>query len=146
MAEPYSYRRDPAIPPFPDDRPLFVFDGVCVLCSTGVRWLMRHDPDGRVRFATAQSPIGSAIYRHYGRDIDGSYMLLDEGRLYEKSDGYLHLCKVLGGWWQLYRIAAIVPRPLRDFVYDIVARNRYGWFGKTGYCELIPPELKARLL
>lgn len=142
----YGYRSDPAVPPFPDDKPLFVFDGVCVLCSTGVRRLMRCDPAGRVRFASAQSPLGRALYRHYGRTIDDSYLLLYAGRMYEKSTGYLKLCAVLGGGWQIFRVLALVPRPVRDFVYDIVARHRYGWFGTTEYCALIPTELRLRML
>ena len=146
-AEPYSYRRDAAVPDFADDRPLFIFDGVCVLCSSGVRWLMRHDPEARFRFATAQSPLGRAIYAHYGVDFDETYLLLDEGRVYVKSDGYLRVAAILGGVWRaLGAITRLIPRALRDAAYDLVARHRYRWFGKTEYCGLIPPELKERVL
>ncbi|HWE75801.1 MAG TPA: DCC1-like thiol-disulfide oxidoreductase family protein [Stellaceae bacterium] len=144
---PYSYRDDPAVPKFPDDRPLFIFDGVCVLCSSGVRWLAMRDRDGRFRFATAQSSVGRAIYAHYGIDMDETYLLLDEGQLYGKSDGYLRVAAILGGFWRAPGgLARIIPRALRDAAYDIVARHRYRWFGKTEYCGLIPPELKERLL
>lgn len=146
-AEPYSYRRDAAVPDFADDRPLFIFDGVCVLCSSGVRWLLRRDPAGCFRFATAQSPLGRAIYAHYSIEMDETYLLLDEGRVYVKSDGYLRVAAILGGVWRfLGAIARLIPRALRDAAYDVIARHRYRWFGKTEYCALIPPELKERVL
>jgi predicted DCC family thiol-disulfide oxidoreductase YuxK len=143
---PYSYRADPAVPAFPDDKPVFVFDGICVLCSSGARWLMAHDEEGRFRFATAQSPLGQALYRHYGITIDETYLLIDRGQVFRKSAGYLRMLGVLGGAWNALRIFHLVPRPLRDAVYDMIARNRYRWFGKTGYCALIPPSLNDRLL
>jgi predicted DCC family thiol-disulfide oxidoreductase YuxK len=143
----YSYRDDPAVPAFADDRPLFVFDGVCVLCSSGVRWLIRRDPAGRFRFATAQSPLGRAIYAHYGIDMDETYLLLDEGRVYVRSDGYLRVAAILGGAWRWLAVPArLIPRALCDAAYDLVARHRYRWFGKTDYCALIPSELKERVL
>lgn len=142
----YSYRDDPSVPEFPDDRPLFVFDGVCVLCSSGVRWLLRHDRKGLFRFATAQSALGMALYTHYGVAMDDTYLLLDQGRVYGKSDGYLRVAAILGGLWRLCLIAGLIPRALRDAAYDPIARHRYRWFGKTEYCALIPPELKERLL
>src|ERR1700681_2080089 len=134
MAEsrlPFSYRQDPAVPPFPDDKPLFIFDGVCVLCSGGARWLMRHDKREIFRFAAAQSPIGQALYRHYGVAIDETYLLIDHGLVYGKSSGYLQMLSILGGWWNLLRVLHLVPRALRDRIYDVVARNRYRWFGKA---------------
>jgi predicted DCC family thiol-disulfide oxidoreductase YuxK len=147
VAEPFSYRRDPAVPDFADDRPLFIFDGVCVLCSSGVRWLLRRDPAGRFRFATAQSPLGRAIYAHYGLDFDETYLLLDQGCVYVKSDGYLRIAPSLGGFYRrLAALARLIPRALRDAAYDLVARHRYRWFGKTDYCALIPLELKERVL
>jgi predicted DCC family thiol-disulfide oxidoreductase YuxK len=149
MAEaraPYSYRYDPAIPPFPDDKPVFIFDGVCVLCSGGAHWLMRHDKRGLFRFAPAQSPLGQALYRHYGVAMDETYLLLVDGSVYGKSSGYLEMLGILGGWWRGLNLLRVIPRALRDRAYDVVARNRYRWFGKTDYCSLIPPELKAKLL
>jgi predicted DCC family thiol-disulfide oxidoreductase YuxK len=147
MAEPYSYRRDPAVPAFPDEHPIFVFDGVCVLCSGAVRWLLRHDHARTLRFATTQSPLGQAIYAHYGVDRDATYLLLDEGRAYIQSEGYLRASAKFGGVWCVAAmIARLIPRVLRDAVYDTIARHRYRWFGKTAYCALIPPDLKERLL
>ena len=63
----FSYRDDPAVPAFPDDRPLIVFDGVCVLCSASARFVLRHDEAGRFRLTAAQSSVGQALYRHHRR-------------------------------------------------------------------------------
>lgn len=144
--EAFSYRRDRAVPPFSDDKLLFVFDGVCVLCSGGVRWLLRHDREGRFRFATAQSPLGRALYAHYGAVMDDTYLLLDQGRVYVKSDGYLRVAAILGGWSRAGLIAYLIPRFLRDAGYDLVARHRYRWFGKTNYCALIPGTVRDRVI
>jgi predicted DCC family thiol-disulfide oxidoreductase YuxK len=142
---PCSYRSDRNVPDFPDDKPLFVFDGHCVLCSTGASWLMKHAP-GRVRFASAQSPLGTAIFRHYGIDPDKTYLLLADGTASGESTGYLRLCSILGGPWQLLRLFALIPRPVRDWAYRIVARNRYRWFGKVDQCALLTEEQKAQML
>jgi predicted DCC family thiol-disulfide oxidoreductase YuxK len=105
----YSYRQDDGVPDFPDDKPLFVFDGVCVLCSGGASWLMRHDRAGRFRFATAQSTVGAALYAHYGMAMDDTYLLIDRGHVFVKSDGYLRIAAILGGWWRLCAVAHLVP-------------------------------------
>jgi predicted DCC family thiol-disulfide oxidoreductase YuxK len=142
----YSYRRSGGVPPFPDDRPLFVFDGVCVLCSSGAAWLMRHDKQRRFRYTSAQSPLGQSLYQHYGAGLDETYLLLDGGQLLEKSDGYLRMAGILGGWWSLARALRLIPRPIRDVLYDFIARNRYRLFGKTDCCKLIPDDLRETLL
>lgn len=143
---PYSYRDDPAVPPFDHSRPLFVFDNVCVLCSGGVRFLMRHDRSGRIAFTSAQGAIGQALYRHYGLEMDETYLFLANGRAHTMSAGYFALAKELGRWWRLARVGRIVPRALLDAVYRLVARNRYRWFGKTEACALLSEEQRARLL
>lgn len=142
---PYSYRADPDVPDFPDDKPLFVFDGYCVLCSTGVRWLMKHGGN-RVRYASAQSPLGEALFRHYRLDPDKTYLLVAEGTASGESTGYLRLCRLLGGRWRLFLVFALIPRPLRDWAYRVVARHRYRWFGKVDQCALLSEEQKARML
>ena len=145
-APPYSFRDDPAVPGFDDTRPLFVFDGVCVLCSTGAAFLMRHDREGRIDLASAQSPLGQALYRHYGLAMDDTYLFLRAGRAFGKSAGYLELCAELGGGWRLLRALAIVPAPIRDWIYDRIAANRYRWFGKVEMCALLTEEQRHRLV
>lgn len=142
----YSYRADRKVPDWPDDKPLFLFDGRCVLCSTGVRWLMRFDGENKVNIASAQSATGAALYRHYGKQMDDSYLLIADGRAWEKSAGYIKLAAVLGGGWHIFRIFALIPTFLRDSLYDLVARNRYRWFGKSDYCALLDDQQKKHLL
>ena len=143
---PYAYRDDTNVPPFDDSKVLFVFDGVCVLCSGGASWLMRFDRERRVHFTSAQGPLGQALYAHFGLQMDDSYLLIDGGRAYTASSGYLQLCKVLGGPWHLLRIGGLVPAVLRDWVYARIARNRYRWFGKAGFCALLTEEQRQRLV
>ena len=141
-----SYREDANVRAFDDDRPLFLFDGICVLCSSGVGFLMRHDRLGRIRFASAQSKLGTALYAHYGMPIDESYLLIADGQGFTKSDGYFRLLKELGGAWPLLHVLRLIPRFLRDWIYDRVAANRYKWFGKTAYCTLLTPQQRTRLI
>lgn len=143
---PFSYRDDPAVPPFDDSHALYVFDGTCVLCSTGASWLMRVDRRGRVKLTPVASPLGQALYRHYGVDWNGSYLLVEGGRAYTATAGFLRLCAVLGGAWHLLRVGRIVPERLRDAAYACVARHRYRWFGKVEHCTLLTQEQRARLL
>ena len=142
----YSYRDDPSVGRFDDSRPLFLFDGICVLCSSGVRFLMRRDKHGSIRFASAQSRLGQSLYAHFGMPIDESYLLVAEGRAYTKSDGYFRLLRDLGGAWPILNGLRAIPRIVRDWAYDRMAENRYSWFGKTEYCALLTPEQQRRLI
>ncbi len=149
MAEPktpYAYRDDPEVPAFDDSKALFVFDGVCVLCSTGATWLMRFDSKRRVNLTSAQGELGQALYRHFGMEMDDSYLLITDGRAYTASTGYLKLCTILGGPWHLLRVASLIPFGLRDWMYSNIARNRYRWFGKTEFCALLSEEQRQRLI
>ena len=144
--QPFSYRGDQAVPVFDDSRALFVFDGICVLCSGGASWIMRHDNNMVVNFTPAQGALGQALYEHYSIDMDESYLLIANGRAYTASRGYLELCRILGGWWHALRISAVIPERLRDWLYALVARNRYRWFGKADYCALLTKEQRERML
>ena len=85
---PYSYRTDPAVPAFPDDKALIVFDGVCVLCSRLVQFAIKRDPDAAFKLCTVQSEIGQALFRHYGLDTNSyeTNLVLVDGRAYGKLD------------------------------------------------------------
>ncbi len=143
---PYSYREDPDVPAFDDSSVLFVFDGVCVLCSGGAALLMRHDRHARVNFTPARSALGQALYAHYAVDWNETYLLIAGGRGYTASAGYLRLCAILGGGWHCLRVGAIIPERWRDAAYAAVARHRYRWFGQVDHCALLTPEQRARLL
>ena len=144
--QPFSYRNDPAVPDFDDRKALFVFDGICVLCSSGASWIMRNDGRALVNFTPAQEALGQALYAHYGIDMDESYLLIADGSAYTASRGYLELCRILGRWWHALRMSAVIPEPLRDWLYALVARNRYRWFGKADFCALLTKAQRERLL
>jgi predicted DCC family thiol-disulfide oxidoreductase YuxK len=133
---PYSYRTDPAVPAFPDDKPVIVFDGHCAMCSAWARFVIRHDPGGRFRLLPAQTPLGRAIYLHYGLDpVDyETNILIESGRVYVKSESTLRMLRGLGLPWSLAAATELVPRRLLDWAYDIAAKNRFRVFGRTQAC------------
>lgn len=146
---PYSYRGDPAVPSFDDAGPLLIFDGECVLCSRGVEWHLKCDPDGETRFATVQSPIGRALYRHYGLDPDGfdTFMVLKNGMPYLRFRGWLEAARSMRSpWKQLGFLGQVVPTPLGDAVYDFIQRNRIKWFGAREICLAPDPAWAHRFL
>jgi predicted DCC family thiol-disulfide oxidoreductase YuxK len=136
--EAFSYRSDPAVPSFPDDRPILIFDGHCVLCSGFARFILRTDRQGRIRLMAAQSPPGVALYRHFDlhpTDYETN-ILIEDGRAWFKSEGSIRIFERLGWPWSLMAIARALPRRLRDWLYDVVARNRLRWFGGRPSCYL----------
>ena len=144
----YSYRTNPAVPQFPDDLALFVFDGDCVLCSRSARFVLRQDRRRRLRFAAAQTPLGQALLTHYGQDPADprSNIVLLGGRAWLKSDAALKLAELLGPPWALGVVLRIIPRTLRDGVYDLIARNRIRLFGARQVCYLAEPGMADRFL
>jgi len=147
-APPYSYRGDPAVPDFPDDRALIVFDGVCVLCTRLVKFAIDRDPKAAIRLCTAQSEIGQALFRHYGLSTDSyeTNLVLVEGRAYGKLDSVAMVGRKLGGVWRLASGLLLLPRPVSDWLYDRVARKRYDLFGRTAQCMAPRPEWRGRFL
>ncbi len=145
---PYSYRDDAAVPKFPDDKPLILFDGVCVLCSGFVRFVVARDPGAVFRLTTAQSTIGQALLRHYGLDtVDfESNLVLSQGRAYAKLDTLAITGERIGGPWRLLGVVRVLPRALADWLYDRVARNRYALFGRHERCMMPPPDWHKRFL
>jgi predicted DCC family thiol-disulfide oxidoreductase YuxK len=146
--EPFSYRRDGAVPPFPDDRPLVVFDGYCGLCSRLVQFTLRHDPGAIHRFVPAQSGVGDALFRHYGLNADDyeTFILIRDGKGFFVSDAVVELLRPLGFPWSLAPAIRVFPRQLRDRVYLWVARNRMHFFGRTEACYLPDASTSSRFV
>ena len=134
-------------PLFPE-KPLVLFDGVCNLCSGAVQFIIKRDPTGNLMFASLQSARGQAILTHLNMRTDDfdTFVFIENGVAYTRSTAALHEVRYLNGLWGMLRVLLIVPRPIRDVVYNFVARNRYRWFGKQNECWLPTPELKARFL
>jgi len=78
--------------------------------------------------------------------MDESYLLIADGRAYTASRAYIELFRILGGWWHILRVVAVIPERLRDWFYAMIARNRYRWFGKADYCALLTPDQRRRLI
>ena len=148
MADAYSYRNDPAVPSFPDDRPIVIFDGNCVLCSAFAQFILRSDWRRRFRLMAAQTPLGAALYEHYGLFGDDyrTNILLEDGRVWVKSDGSIRIFAGLGFPWSMAILGKALPRGLRDRLYDIIARNRLRWFGRREACFLPDPQYADRFL
>ncbi|WP_257384923.1 thiol-disulfide oxidoreductase DCC family protein [Tahibacter caeni] len=125
--------------------PVVVFDGVCLLCSRWVAFLLAHDRDGCLRFAAMQGRTGRALLLQHGLDPDDptSFLLVTDGRGYRNSDAILRLVAGFGGAWRLLALVRAVPAPLRDAGYRLIARNRYRWFGRAAQC-LVPDAASAQ--
>lgn len=131
-----------------DNHPVLLFDGVCNLCNASVQWVLLHDKKGVFKFAALQSETGQALLRQHGLDGQNfnTVVLVDQNRALLKSDVPLEITHKLGGFWQLFSVFKIIPKSIRDLVYDWVARNRYKWWGRRESCMLPRPEWKGRFV
>jgi predicted DCC family thiol-disulfide oxidoreductase YuxK len=127
---------------------ILYFDGVCTLCSNTVAFIIKHDKKKRFHFATLQSLNGAAspLTATHDNAIPQGAILLHGGRYYYRSAAALHTLRLLGNWWALLFVFIIVPPPVRNFFYNIIARNRYKWFGRKATCMVPSPELEARFI
>ena len=131
-----------------DGEPLVAFfDGVCNLCNGTVNFLIDRDRRARLRFAPLQGPTFAGLAaRHPELHGVDSFVLSQGGRVHVRSAAALRILMALGGTWRLAGALLAVPRPLRDRLYDFVARRRYRWFGRSDSCRRPTPELRARFL
>lgn len=122
----YSWRADPAVPAFPDDRPLVLFDGDCALCSGWARTILKRDRAGLFRLAPVQSPLGHALMAHHGLNPDdpSTMLLLEDGRAFGKTEGSIRVASRLGWPHAAVTVLRLIPRPVRDAIYDQIARRR----------------------
>lgn len=126
--------------------PIWLYDGVCVLCSGGVRYTLKHERDHAIRFVAIQSREGRALALAHGIDPDTpeSFLFIENGRALAKSAGVLALLDHLDGPARLLLAGRLLPKPLRDWLYDRVARNRYRLFGQKTACEMPDPTQRHR--
>ena len=125
--------------------PVILFDGVCNLCSRSVQYVVKHDPEKIFRFASLQSSFAEKILQQYNLPANtfNSFILLINGKIYTRSTAALIVAKKLTGLSKLLYGFIIVPKFMRDAVYNIIAKNRYKWFGKKNECWIPTPELKS---
>jgi len=146
--ESYSYRDDLAVPEFPDDKPIIIFDGYCALCTGWATFVLRHDKQRRFRLLQAQSGLGRSLYIHYGLDPEDyeTNILIEDGVAWFKAEGSIRMAIGLGWPWRLAAIFRVFPVRFSNWMYDKVARNRLRWFGKRETCYLPPAADADRFL
>jgi predicted DCC family thiol-disulfide oxidoreductase YuxK len=132
--------------PDPVTDSIVLYDGVCGLCNRGVQFLLKRDRHDRLRFASLQSDFAVALLERHGvnaSDLDTVYVVVGHEQANEsllaRADAVLDLMKEIGGVWHIVRLMGILPKWVRDRIYNFVARHRYQVFGKYDSC-LLPEE------
>ena len=130
----------------PTPNEVLIFDGVCNLCARSVRFILAHEAAPRLAFTPLQSPAGNRLMRDWGFDPQDAktFVLIADGKAYAKSDAAIRVAGYFRGPWRLLALVKVVPRFIRDWLYDRVAKHRYQWFGRTEQCMLPTPQLRQR--
>jgi predicted DCC family thiol-disulfide oxidoreductase YuxK len=130
-------------------QPLYFFDGYCVLCSGFVDFCLRHDGDGLLKFASTQSVLGQHVVQVLGlplATLDRTILLIEHDQFFLRSTAALRALHHLRGWPRWLRPLLKLPAFVRDPVYDLVARNRYRWFGRRPSCHRPAPHTRDRFI
>lgn len=131
------------------EHPVILFDGVCNFCDRWVNYILKKDRKKRFLFASLQSSAGQSILRLYAGSsnrVPDSLVLCHKGKMYFRSDAALRVAILLGGWLRFAGILLLIPGPLRNGVYDFIARNRYKFWGKKDICMVPSPDVRSRFL
>ena len=131
-----------------DTHNIILFDGVCNLCNNSINFVIKRDKKDRFRFGALQEEPGKSLLQKYKidpKDTD-SIILIENEKAYVKSTAALRVARHLSGGWPLLYGFMVVPKFLRNWVYDYIAKNRYQWYGKKESCMIPTPELKAKFL
>jgi predicted DCC family thiol-disulfide oxidoreductase YuxK len=130
-------------------QPIYFFDGYCVLCSSFVDFCLKHDGDGQLKFASTQSVLGQHVAQALGLPLgtlDRTILLIEDGQAFMRSNAALRSLRHLKGWPRWLRPLAAIPAFVRDPVYDLVAHNRYRWFGHRPSCHLPAAQTRDRFI
>ena len=129
-------------------QPIILFDGVCNFCNGAVQAILKIDKDKKFLFAALQSAAGQRLLAEYhlSKTDLNTFIFIDKGNAFQKSAAALKVINYLPGGWRLLKIFGIIPPFIRDAVYDLIARNRYKWFGKKEACMIPSKELMSRFL
>lgn len=130
------------------NKKIVLFDGVCNLCSNSVQFILKRDKKNQFLFGSLQGKAGQEYLAKFNLPANtfNSFMLVEGDTLYTRSAAALRMLKYVGGGWSLLYAFIIVPKFIRDGVYNLVAKNRYKWFGKKEACWIPTPALKAKFL
>lgn len=131
-----------------ENKGLVLFDGVCQFCNSSVNFMIRKDNTDYFRFLPLQSELGQKIIRQFNLDPENlqTVILLENKRIYTRSTAALRIARKLKGGWKLFYGFVIVPAFIRDAVYNVVAKNRYKWWGKRDSCMVPTPDVKKKFL
>lgn len=127
---------------------IVLFDGECNLCDRSINFIIAKDKKDAFRFATIQSDAGRSLLEQYQLDLNtsDSVLLIDKNRLFEKSTALLKIIRSLSGAYPLLYILIFLPKCFRDLFYDLVAKNRYKWFGKKDSCVIPRTDIEYKFL
>jgi predicted DCC family thiol-disulfide oxidoreductase YuxK len=130
------------------DNPILLFDGVCNLCNRAVQFVIPRDPEGRIQFAPLQSAPGKALLTRHGLDPGAldSVVLVEDGNVYQKSAAVIRVSELLGWPYRVAGVGRLLPSPVLDRLYDIVAANRYDVFGRKDQCMIPSDDVSDRFL
>jgi predicted DCC family thiol-disulfide oxidoreductase YuxK len=126
---------------------IVLFDGECHFCDSSVQFIIKHDPTELFYFAPLKSEMGKELLLKYDVSPEiNSIVLIEHEKAYVKSTAALRICRQLRGIWKCFYAFTLVPISVRDFAYDLIAKNRYKWFGKKESCKLPSPNIRKRFL
>lgn len=131
-----------------ENRRIVIFDGVCNLCEYSVQFIVKHDVNARFKFVSAQSELGKELQLAYGIDTikDGTVIFIKDKHPFIKSDAALEIARDLDGMWRFLYAFKYLPKTVRDYLYSVVSKYRYKWFGKKEECLLPDKRIKDRFL
>lgn len=127
---------------------LILFDGVCNFCNYWVRFALKRDQKQMLSFGTLQGNTAQSVLPLHGineKEI-ASVVFIENGKLWQNSSAVLRICRHLSGAWKLFYVLMIIPAPIRDFIYKMIAKNRYRWFGKRESCMVPDTSMKDRFV
>lgn len=129
-------------------KPIILFDGVCNLCSSSVQKVIKNDPEGKFLFAPLQGKTGQEMLNKYQLPVNNfnSFVLVQDDQVFTQSTAALKVARQMKGFWKWLYAFIIIPPFIRNAVYNLIAGNRYKWFGKKETCMVPTPELKSRFL
>jgi len=128
--------------------PIILFDGVCNFCNSAVNFVIKRDKTSTLKFATLQSEIAHKILSENKADASGlnTFVFIENNKIYTRSTAVLRVCRYLNGLWPLMYGFIIVPKFIRDVIYNWISKNRYQWFGKKEKCMIPTADARARFL
>lgn len=127
---------------------VILFDGVCNLCNGSVQFIIKRDVNSQFQFAALQSAYGQGQLNKLNIPANAlqSIVLIKKDKYYQRSNAVLEISRMLGGFWSVLYVFKIIPTFFRDWIYNVIANNRYRWFGKQNQCMIPTPALKTRFL